>query len=267
MNDQQFRQLLDHFGYAWRGYRKVRNGVKKRLRRHMQQLECRNIDEYLHILDRDEELRKHFECEMSVSVSRFFRERLLWKMIEDHIVPEILKANAKKVKFWSAGCACGEEVYSFKIVWESLRTRFDYLPELEIWATDLNPEYLKRAKDGVYPVSSLKEVPERLKETYFRTAKEGGHRRIAQSLNKGILWKVHNLLCDLGGRSCQIIFLRNSVFTYYKDELRQSAFQKVIDNLVQGGFLIIGSHEKLPIESKDLLPFSSQRYIFRKVGR
>ena len=265
MDDQQFRQLLDYFGYTWEGYRRVRKGVKKRISRHMQQLVCRNIDEYLRSLHRDEEARQQCECLMTVSVSRFFRDRFLWKMIEDQIVPEILKGNRKRVRFWSAGCACGEEVYSFKILWESLKGHFDRMPELEIWATDMNPVYLRRAQAGIYPLSSLKEVPQELREIYSIPHGEKGLYRIAPSLKKGILWKVHNLLFELGEADFQIIFLRNSILTYYKDELKESAFRKVMDNLAQGGFLIIGSHEKLPIKSRDLLPFSSQPYIFKKI--
>jgi len=265
MDDQQFRQLLDHFGYSWEGYRRVRKGVKKRLRRHMQQLACRTMDEYLHSLDGDKEARKHSEWLMTVSVSRFFRDRFLWKMIEDKIVPDIMEENRKKVKLWSAGCSCGEEVYSFKMVWKSLRDRFDPMPELEIWATDMNPVYLRRAQDGVYPLSSLKEVPEELREIYFSVSRKEGLYRIAPSLKKGILWKVHNLLFELGESNFQIIFLRNSILTYYSDELKQSAFRKVMDSLAKGGFLIIGSHEKLPAESKGLMPFCSQPYIFKKI--
>ncbi len=267
MDDQQFRQLLDYFSYSWEGYRRVREGVKKRINRHMQQLRCRNIDEYFLYLDRDEEVRQQCECLMTVSVSRFFRDRLLWKIIEDQVVPNIIKDNRKKVKFWFAGCACGEEVYSFKILWESMRGRFNRMPELEMWATDMNPVYLRRAQDGIYSLSSLKEVPQELREIYFIHNGEEGLFRIAPSLKKGVLWKVHNLLFRLGEFNFQIIFLRNSILTYYKDELKQAAFRKVIDSLAQGGFLIIGSHEKLPIESKDLAPFSGQTYIFRKIGK
>ena len=267
MDDQQFRQLLDRLGYSWEGYRKVRKGVKKRISRHMQQLRCRTIDEYFSSLDRDEEVRKHCECLMTVSVSHFFRDRLLWKIIEDQILPMIIKENSKKVKFWSAGCACGEEVYSFKILWESLRGSFDRMPELEIWATDMNPVYLRRAQDGIYPLSSLKEVHPALREIYFTPYGKQGFYRIAPSLEKGILWKIHNLLFGLEEFDFQIIFLRNSILTYHKDELKQSAFRKVMDSLVQGGFLIIGSHEKLPLRSKDLLPFGSQPCIFKKIRK
>ena len=267
MDDKYFRQLLDYFNYSWEGYRRVRKGVKKRITKQMLQLKCRNIDEYFSLLNKDGEVRQQCECLMTVSVSRFFRDRLLWKIIEDHIVPNIIEDNRKKVKFWAAGCACGEEVYSFKILWESLQSRFDYIPELEIWATDMNPVYLRRAKDAIYSLSSLKEVPQELREIYFIHHEEEGFFRVAPSLKKGILWKVHNLLFELGEFNFQIIFLRNNILTYYKDELKQAAFNKVMDSLAQGGFLIIGSHEKLPIESRDLLPFGDQVYIFKKIRK
>jgi chemotaxis methyl-accepting protein methylase len=265
MDDRQFRQLLDHFGYSWEGYKRVRKGVKKRISRHMHQLGCTTMEKYLHSLDRDEEVRKYCECLMTVSVSRFFRDRFLWKVLEGQVVPSIIAENRKKVRFWSAGCGCGEEVYSFKILWESLQGRLDPMPELEIWATDMNPVYIKRAHDGIYPLSSLREVPKELRELYFVLDVDEGLYRIALNLRKGILWKVHNLLFDLEEFNFQIIFLRNSILTYYKDELKRSAFRKVMGCLAHGGVLVIGNHEKLPIESKDLMTFGGQPHILKKI--
>ena len=267
MDDHQFRQLLDHFDYSWQGYRRVRKGVKKRISRHMQQLGRRNMDEYLHSLDKDEEERRHLECLMSVSVSRFFRDRLLWKTIEDQILPMIIKEDREKVKVWSAGCACGEEVYSFKILWEGLKGRLDPMPELEIWATDINPVHLRRAQDGIYPLSSLKEVPQELREVYFIRHEGQGLSLIAPCLKKGVLWKVHNLFFELEEFDFQIIFLRNSILTYYQDELKRLAFGKVMGCLALGGFLVVGSHEKLPSESEDLIRYSGQSYIFKKIRK
>ncbi|MFH1349792.1 MAG: CheR family methyltransferase [Pseudomonadota bacterium] len=55
---------------------------------------------------------------MTVSISRFFRDRYPWEIIKDHILGDMLGKNRDKVRVWSAGCACGEEAYSFKILWE-----------------------------------------------------------------------------------------------------------------------------------------------------
>jgi len=65
----------------------------------MQQLACRNTEEYLKCLDNDWGLRRQFASLMSVSVSRFFRDRLLWQILEDHIVPEIVREKGGKVRF------------------------------------------------------------------------------------------------------------------------------------------------------------------------
>ena len=267
MDDQQFRQLLDHFGYSWRGYRKVRKGVKKRIIKHMQEIGCRSMETYLDSLDRDEELRGQCESLMCVSISRFFRDRLLWKAIEYQIVPGFLKENIKRLKLWFAGCACGEEAYSFKILWEGLKGRFDLMPELEIWATDINRVFLSRAQDGIYALSSLREVTPELKEIYFISHGDQGPYSIVPLLKQGIRWRVHNLSSEFDEFNFQIIFLRNSILTYYNDELKQAAFQKVIDSLNNGGFLIIGTHEELPFESRDLVPFGGLTYISKKVRK
>jgi chemotaxis protein methyltransferase CheR len=53
MDDRQFQQLLDFLRLSWRGYRKVRKGVKKRVTRHMHELGWRNMKDYLKNLEED----------------------------------------------------------------------------------------------------------------------------------------------------------------------------------------------------------------------
>ena len=266
MDDEQFRQLLDHFGYSWSGYRRVRKGVKRRIRRHMQQVRCRNTQEYLSRLDADSGLRSQFDSVMSVSVSRFFRDRLLWRMMEFHIVPQIVKEKRGKVRFLSVGCACGEEVYSLKIVWEIQSARLEYMPELEILAMDISPDYIRRARKGKYSKSSLREVPDKLRDVYFLYSGKDNFYKIVPSMRAGISWKVQNAVNEPLRGNFEVIFLRNGILTYYTDELRRTAFRKILGSLSKGGFLVIGSHERLPIETGDLLPIMGQQYIFERIG-
>jgi chemotaxis protein methyltransferase CheR len=264
MDDQQFRNLLDFHRLSWAGYRKVRKGVKKRVSRYMQELGLHRMDEFLLAIERNPELRKQVEILMAVSVSRFFRGRRLWRILEEHILPEIIAQRVEQVKVWSAGCACGEEPYSFKILWETMKQRFERLAELELWATDMNPLNLEKAREGIYPLSSLKEVPPEWRVGYFSPRTES---RLAVSdfLKKGVLWKVHNLLTDVPPhREFQIIFLRNNLLTYYPDEVKEPALERIIESLAPGGFLIIGSHEKLPAQCQVLIPFPHHPYIFQR---
>ena len=263
MDDQPFYQLLQHFGLSPRGYRKVRKGVKKRLHRHMQRLGCHRMEDYLLALDKDREYRLEFAQLITVSISRFFRDRALWETLETRILPDVMAKHRGTVRAWSAGCACGEEAYSLKIVWEELKGRFEFSPDLQILATDISPLYLDKARAGRYPPSSLREVSEEVRSRYFATLNGGNQYSISPSIKNGLLWKEHDLLCDPPGCEFHLIFLRNNLLTYYENELREPAFRKILDSLAPGGFLMIGSHEKPPF-IPNLHPFGRYPYVFRK---
>jgi chemotaxis methyl-accepting protein methylase len=264
MDDQQFKQLLDHFQYSWAGYRKVRKGVKKRISRHMQQVRCAGMSEYLELLETHAQEREECERRMAVSISRIFRDRKLWRDLENEILPGLIQAQNEKMKVWSAGCARGEEVYSFMIVWDRLRVRFNRLPKLEMIATDMHPEYIEKAKTGIYAKSSLKEVADEIRADYFDKKKGGNRYDIIPLLKNNITWQIRNMFSDTPGYGFHIIFLRNNLLTYYQNDLIKAPFTKIIDSLNPDGWLIIGSHEKLPDESSGLTRNPSTPWAYRK---
>jgi chemotaxis protein methyltransferase CheR len=228
----------------------------------MQETGCRNVGEYLEAIAKNREVRLRFECLMTVSISRFFRDLGLWQHIQAGILP-LWAETGRAVKVWSAGCASGEEVYSFKILWESLRENHARLPDLRILATDLCSEYLQRAKAAVYPPGSMREVPEATRSACFEK-REGGMYALKPRIKGGIEWRVHDLLSDPPGTSFDLVFLRNTLLTYYKDEIKIPALRKVVAGLAPEGFLILGSHEKLPVETGDLKPWGECADIFQK---
>jgi chemotaxis protein methyltransferase CheR len=130
-------------------------------------------------------------------------------------------------------------------------------------ATDMNPAYLRRARAGIYPPSSLKEVPERWQDLYFKRKRRQRY-GVAGHLKKGIVWQVGNVLSDAPGIDFQVILLRNSLLTYYLEEIKAPAFQNVINRLAQNGFLIIGAHEKIPVGARGLLTSRGHPCVFQK---
>jgi chemotaxis protein methyltransferase CheR len=254
MEDVQFRRLLHHLGLSWAGYRKVRKGVKKRVSRHIKALNCSNMAGYLHEIDHSKEARN--ECERLMTVS--------WDILLDKILPGLIEQHPKKISVWSAGCACGEEAYSLKIIWDVLDSSDGRSRELDITATDTNPVTLERARIGLYPASGLKEVSEELRSRYFHSDREGKSFRIIAPLKKGLTWRVHDLLSGALESRFQIIFLRNNLLTYYRDEIKRAALKKVLTCLCAGGFLIIGSHERLPMVTPELHDYGPLSYTFLK---
>ncbi len=265
MDDSQFRQVLEFFGVSWKGYRRVRKGVKKRLARYMQDHEFRRMGAFLSALEKDQGRRDEVERLLAVSISRFFRDRELWRATEEFVFPAFIVGETQEIKVWSAGCARGEEVYTFKILWEKTRERVGQMPGLELWATDLDSEYLARAQEGAYSSGSLKELPDEIRSKYLRPLP---HQRfsVTDAIKEGIRWKEHHLCHDAPpARDFSLILLRNNLLTYYQDGIRDLALSRVIDALTPAGFLIIGAHEKLPPGFTILLPFSPHPSIYQKI--
>lgn len=242
LGDNEFRQLLMYLDRPWAGYRKVRKGVKKRLRHHMQALGCKTIEAYLVELQHLPDERRVCEQHLLVTISRFFRDRQLWHDLKTRLLPGLLERCAPPIRIWSAGCACGEEPYSLAMVLEDL----DPPPTVELLATDIQTVCLDRARQGVYNQSSLKEVPEQLRRTYFESLRGGRRFRIKCHRLPPVRWLQHHLLDPPPTGPFHMILLRYNLLTYYQGPRLKSAFDRILGVLAPGGCLVVGSHEKPP---------------------
>ena len=263
LSDPEFKALLQYADRPWAGYRKVRKGVKKRLRRHMRNLHCTAIEDYLAKVGQDAAVRAVFEQCLTVTISRFFRDRLLWDYLQTCLLPELAGCFQEGLGCWSAGCANGEEPYSLSMVWEAVRITVPLAPPLRILATDADENCLQRAKNGIYPHSSLKEVPESTRRRWFTRVKGKQQWKMDARLSKRICFGGHQLLDAPPPGPFHLIFLRNNLLTYYQGKLRQDAFQGIAERLIPGGALIIGSHEQLPSRRPPLRRDAACPWVYR----
>ena len=266
MRESEFAAMLERFALSPEGYRKVRKGVQKRIVRHMQELRCPSMKAYLERLDTDGAAEREARRLMDVSISRFFRDGPLWQILEEEILPSLIADHPGGLRVWSAGCALGQEVYSFRILWALLAEKTGAMPPLEIWATDVNPDYLARAIEGIYPARVLARVPAEARARFFRPAGRASI-RVADELREGIRWQVHDLTADAPpARDFHIIFLRNNLLTYYRDDIAKAALPAIVNSLVPGGILVIGRKEHLPGFLKDFHPHAAVSCLCRKWG-
>ncbi len=251
---------------SWAGYRKVRKGVKKRINRHMTMLRFHEMDAYLGELRENDAAREEAGHLMTVSISRFFRDRNLWDRLKEMILPALLEKVEKRVGVWSAGCARGEEPYSFMILWDQMRKAGGKLPELSLTATDVNPDCIRGAREGIYTRSSFREVDERIIGEYFE--KVPGKKRyiIKEGFRKEIRWEQRDIGEGPPSSRYHLVFLRNNLLTYYLEPMKSTALEKVLDALIPGGVLVVGAGEKPPQWTENLLIESRCRggIFFRK---
>ena len=264
MRESEFAAMLERFALSPEGYRKVRKGVQKRIVRHMQELRCPTMKAYIERLDTDGDAERNARRLMDVSISRFFRDGPLWRSLEEEILPSLIANHPGGLRVWSAGCALGQEVYSFRILWALLGEKAGAVPSLEIWATDVNPDYLERAIEGIYPTRALTRVPAEARARFFRPA---GKARfcIIDKLRDGIRWKVHDLTADVPpAQDFHIVFLRNNLLTYYREKVVISSLAAILKSLSLGGYLIAGKKEQLPIPIPSLRALPSHHCVFQK---
>ncbi len=241
--DDDFRRILEQFDRPWQGYRKVRKGVKKRIRRHMAALAADTVGDYLRILEMDQRQRDVCEESLLVTISRFFRDRNLWLHLRESLLPELSERFPGAIRAWSVGCASGEEAYSLAILGEMLQPRV----RLEILATDMKEDNLERARSGVYERSSLREVTADIRDRFFLACSTGRIYAIHPRLKAHIRWHRHDLFApppDDG--PFHLLLLRNSLLTYHRGKAMAAAFSRITATLAPGGCLIVGSHELPP---------------------
>jgi chemotaxis protein methyltransferase CheR len=264
MHEFDFRLILDRFALSAEGYRKVRKGVQKRIVRHMQELRCPTMKVYLERLEIDRDAEAEARRLMDVSISRFLRDGPLWQILEKEILPSLIGEHASGLRVWSAGCALGQEVYSFRILWAHLVEKEAAMPPLELWATEVNPAYLERAIEGIYPAGALTRVPAEASARFFRPA--GKKRfRVVDELRACIRWQVHDITADAPpARDFHLVFLRNNLLTYYRKEIVEVALPAIVDCLAPGGVIVIGQKEKLPDFLEGFRPHRSVSCLYRK---
>lgn len=267
MDDRDFHRILACFNLSRKGYRKVRKGVKKRLTRHMRRRGCKGVDEYLGFLARSPQDTQECRMHLTVSISRFFRDRSLWETLEDTLMPRLLTGHKGRFCVWSCGCARGEEVYSFKILWDRLRETYENLPQLVLWGTDMNPDYLEMARKGIYGVSSLKELTPEIIARYFDKLPGKQIYAVKPALREGIRFRRHDVTKDPPpARRFELIFLRNNLLTYNRQPEKQRCLEEIVRMLSHGGALITGSHEKLPEGFGVVRAVPDHPWIFSKSG-
>jgi chemotaxis protein methyltransferase CheR len=246
LEDVELGLLLEaihtRYGYDLRGY--SREPIRRRIRRVLARSGSRNLGDLQHRLLIDEAFFASSLDDLTVQVSDMFRDPWFYAVLRERIVPVL--RTYPYIKVWHAGCAGGEEVYASAI----LLYEEDLLDRTQIYATDISPGALDRAREGVY-------LEDRAVVFAANHAAAGGkasfddycsraYGRIAmrESLRRNVAFFQHDLATDSAIGVMNVVFCRN-VLIYFGSPLRQRALETLSGSLVRGGFLCLGASERL----------------------
>jgi len=224
-----------------------RRGVRRKIERRIIETGRSNFDEYLLKVQKDPEEQSHLSKILTVTISRFFRDKEVFDCLENFIIPIIIKNKKEKDEFkvWSIGCASGEEPYSFLLLWkEKYENNFPSI-HLSILATDIDENMLERAKEGRYKKSSLKEIPEEVLQRFFKIG--NGFYILDESIRGNMEFRRHDIVREEPFSGMDIVFCRNLAFTYLSKECQMEVLKKISRSLGEYGYFIIGKDESLPL--------------------
>lgn len=213
---------------------------------------CADVETFIHSLlsapltrDRIEALSSH----LTVGETYFFREKNNLAVLEQHILPELLRVRARSgrhLRIWSAGCCSGEEPYSIAMLLDRL------IPDVDEWnltiiATDINRQSLRKAEQGVYGAWSFRDTPGWIRDRYF-TARQDGRFEIQARIRRKVTFSYLNLAEDSypsfvnNTNAMDVIFCCN-VLMYFAPERARKVVDRLQRSLVDGGWMITSPAE------------------------
>ena len=221
--------------------------LKRRISFRMNRLKICSNKEYLEYLLENPLEFNEFKREFTVNYTYFFRnyeiyEGLMWYLLNN----KIKRRRQNTLKIWSAPCSTGEEPYSLVLLFDFMKRNCKKYPNLdvEIVASDIDKEALKRAKNATYNSYSLHELPP-LYTSYFTESNNYYEKKY--SLRDDIKERVEFIEEDLieghiFSQKYDIIFCRN--FLIYLNKVSQEKVLKTIaEHLNPQGLLVTGLTE------------------------
>jgi len=191
--------------------------------------------------------RRDLVSELLVGETSFFRTPVLFQAFEKAILPEMLERGfVSPLPIWCAGCATGEEAYSVAIAaLEGSRGR--HAVPVQVRATDVHPRFIDTAREGIYPAQALRNLPGRIKETWFTPRKDGRY-RVTDTVRRLVDFEERNLIDFLSdplpSPRYAAIFCRN-VMIYFRSDTTRRLVERFHESLFEGGVLFLGHSETL----------------------
>ena len=261
------RWALPPLRMHWPGFRKVRGQVCKRIGRRLGELELADVAAYRTYLEREPHEWKALDGLCRVTVSRFYRDKGVFRFLEHEVLPELcrraLPGGRSTLGLWSAGCGSGEEPYTLALLWRlRLSEQFTGLG-IRIVATDSDANMIRRGGEACYSQSSLKDLPAGWRDSAFA---EVARLCLRPEYKNDVEFLCHDLREETPDGPFDLVLCRNLAFTYWETGLQLEVAGRIRDVLYPGGGLVIGAHETLPEGIGGFAVRSESHGVYQKSG-
>ncbi|WP_210486072.1 CheR family methyltransferase [Rufibacter aurantiacus] len=221
-----------------------RNTIFRRIERRMNSHQMVLFSEYVQFLQENPHEVEQLFKELLIGVTKFFRDSEAFAILQERYLPDLLrkKQEGDYVRVWVAACSTGEEAYSIAIMLQETMEKLNLNLKVQIFATDIDPEAIARARAATYLESISADVsPERLRRYFI---KSDNNYIVKKELRETVVFAVHDINRDAPFTKLDLLTCRN-ILIYLSSELQKKLISIFHYSLNPGGLLFLGSSETL----------------------
>lgn len=227
-----------------------KNLLAQKLAKLMSDSGIENSGEYYHFIvsppisDKQKDLKNKFIDVVTVHKTNFFREinhfEFLQKNIDLILSESISVKHTGELRVWSSACSTGEEAYTLAML---LKEVLPSNVRPKILATDISPDSIRKALEGVYKFGPEDNITNYYINKYF--AKGENNWTISEEIKHLVTFRLFNLMEPFPFKNpFDVIFCRN-VMIYFDKFVQEKLVNNFYNSLSKNGFLFIGHSESL----------------------
>jgi two-component system CheB/CheR fusion protein len=239
--------------------------LERRVERRMALAGVKTAARYLDLLLRDANERDQLSRDLLINVTGFFRDAAVFEFLGQSVIPDLVRDHPldRPLRIWVAGCSSGEETYSLAMLFREQIDASKRDVKLQIFASDVDPDAVATAREGLYPDSIEADVsPERLARFF---SKEDRFYRISAELRSSVVFTVHDVLADPPFARLDFVSCRN-LLIYLLPEAQAKVISIIHFALRGGGLLLVGDAETVGVADGRFAVISKPQRIYRRVG-
>lgn len=258
--------LRDHSGTDFSLYKT--NTLVRRIERRIALHQIGDIAKYVRYLrENPHEIDLLFK-ELLIGVTNFFRDPEVWEYLRTEAIPALLAQQpaGKVLRAWVPACSSGEEAYSLAMIFKEAleQAQRDVRPDLLIYATDLDPDAIDKARKGFYPKNIVADVSvERLGRFFVQDP--NGY-RIKKEIREMVVFAPQNIISDPPFIKLDILTCRN-LLIYFRPQLQKKLLPLFHYALNQGGLLLLGNAESIGNFGHLFAPANPKAHIFKRLDQ
>jgi len=212
--------------------------MERRIRTFADSRGASSLPDYLRRLSDDRAQLESFLDRMTINVSQLWRNPEQWERLAATVLPEL--ASAGQIRVWSAGCSYGAEAYTVAALCRAKAPS----ARIQVHGTDIDARMVERARAGVFSEADARTAPPADLERWFdRTAT--GEWQAKPELRMLTKFETGDLLRDRFPRAGYDLVLCRNVVIYFTEPVRDALHARLAESLRPGGYLLIGSTERI----------------------